>query len=140
MPKKVIIGAHKPSSYTGGGPFVRSTRNILPGFKTGNVKREIYLAAKHVQARPMRALNEPKTEAVANPVIPFPVAAAAPILPKPLSRQQRWMKRQEKAGKCRRCGDLRTLYAQYCDSCMAKVRDYRAKVGNEKRPGRPLKK
>lgn len=150
MPKKVIIGAHKPAGYVQGkGVFVRSTRNILPGFKTPGVQREIYLAAKRVQARPMRAINPPKPEpepATAD-VVPFP-ATQTFLTPsfvttsqkKSMSRQQRWMERQEKAGNCRRCGAKRTLYAQFCDSCMSKVRDRRNKVGNEKRPGRPLKK
>lgn len=142
MPKKEMIGAHKPSRYTGGGPFLRSTRNVLPSFNKTEVKREIYLAAKRVQARPMRAINQRECVAVPAqplaPVISLPVAA--PTSPKQPSRQQRWMARQEAAGNCRRCGQSRNLYAQFCDGCMDKVRNRRAKVGNEKRPGRPLKK
>lgn len=147
MPKKEMIGAHKPGVYTGGGPFVRSTRNILPGFKRDNVRQEIYLAAKRVQARPMRALQkseplpEPEIQPVVSPLAPvIPMTVTATTQPKQLSRQQLWMQRQVKAGKCRRCGAKRTIYAQYCDNCMGKVRDHRSKVGNEKRPGRPLKK
>lgn len=144
MPKKEMIGAHKAARGIQPGGMARySTRNILPTIYSSKVQREIYLAAKRVQARPMRALHEtvasePAPAQPLAPVIPLPVAA--PVQPKQLSRQQRWMLRQQKAGNCRRCGQPRVLYAQYCDGCMDKVRKHRSKVGNEKRPGRPLKK